>query len=255
MSSDDTTKNIIITKEVIKRLLFDVKDLLKSPLDNEGIYYKHDDEDILKGHALIIGPKDSLYNGGYYFFTFSFPNNYPHSPPKLTFCTSDGATRFHPNMYKCGKVCLSILNTWRGEQWTSCQSIRSILLTLMSILDKEPLLHEPGINKFHTDYHNYNEIIMYKNIEFAIYSILTNHEAYLKKPLYSLFRDIIENHYRNNRTDILEFIKSKCNKTNIASNSDDQTNKSVISTSLYHMKFVLDWHKLHELFSQYSIEK
>ena len=46
MSSDDTTKNIIITKEVIKRLLFDVKDLLKSPLDNEGIYYKHDDEDI-----------------------------------------------------------------------------------------------------------------------------------------------------------------------------------------------------------------
>tara|TARA_B110000967_G_scaffold184806_1_gene204566 strand:- start:3685 stop:4419 length:735 start_codon:yes stop_codon:yes gene_type:complete len=244
MSSADTTRNVIITKEVIKRLIFDVKDLLKFPLDNEGIYYKHDEEDILKGYALIIGPKDSLYSGGYYLFTFSFPSNYPHSPPKVSFCTNDGATRFHPNMYKCGKVCLSVLNTWKGEQWTSCQSIRSVLLTLLSVLDNEPLLHEPGLTKYHADYNHYNDIIMYKNLEFATYSILTNHEAYLKKPLYSLFGAIIKKRYDLNKTEILEFIKMK---------GTEHKDIILISTSIYHMKTIIDWNKLYRLFSEISI--
>ena len=42
----------------IKRLLNDVKTIYKSPLHDNGIYYSHDPNDILKGYALIIGPKD-----------------------------------------------------------------------------------------------------------------------------------------------------------------------------------------------------
>ena len=34
---------------------------------------------------------------------------------KLTYLTNDGNTRFHPNLYRNGKVCLSVLNTWRGK--------------------------------------------------------------------------------------------------------------------------------------------
>ena len=41
----------------IKRLLNDVKTIYKSPLHDNGIYYSHDPNDILKGYALIIGPK------------------------------------------------------------------------------------------------------------------------------------------------------------------------------------------------------
>lgn len=35
-------------------------------------------------------------------------------------CTGGGSVRFNPNLYKCGKVCLSLLGTWsgaRGESW------------------------------------------------------------------------------------------------------------------------------------------
>ena len=117
-----------IPKETMKRLLLDVKEMIKTPLYDQGIYYKHSEKDILKGYAMIIGPEDSLYQGGFYFFRFEFPVNYPHSPPVVIFLTNDFETRMHPNLYKKGKVCLSIINTWKGEQWTGCQTIKSILL-------------------------------------------------------------------------------------------------------------------------------
>ena len=80
-------------------------------------------------------------------FEFNFPTNYPMSPPKLNYLTNDGSTRFHPNLYRNGKVCLSVLNTWRGEGWTSCQTIRSVLLILVTLFHNKPLLNEPGITE------------------------------------------------------------------------------------------------------------
>ena len=73
-----------------------------------------------------------------------------------------------------GKVCLSMLNTWRGEQWTSCLTVKSILLTLSSIMDNSPMLHEPGITEAHADYNNYHTIILYKNIDFACIKLLAD---------------------------------------------------------------------------------
>lgn len=171
-SDKEKEKIEFIPKETIKRLLLDVKEMIKSPLDDQGIYYKHCEKNMLKGYAMIVGPEGSNYQGGYYFFMFDYPINYPFSPPSLTFLTNDGFTRMHPNLYKKGKVCLSIINTWKGEQWTACQSIKSILLTIISVLDNEPMLHEPGITKKHSDYEPYNKTIIYKNIDFCILSVL-----------------------------------------------------------------------------------
>jgi ubiquitin-protein ligase len=66
-----------ITKESISRLIRDVRDIKNNHLNENNIYYEHDNEDMLKGYALIVGPKDTPYFGGYYFFEFIFPNNYP----------------------------------------------------------------------------------------------------------------------------------------------------------------------------------
>ena len=41
-------KTIIITKETTRRLLKDVREMIKQPLDAHGIYYKHDESNILK---------------------------------------------------------------------------------------------------------------------------------------------------------------------------------------------------------------
>ena len=78
---------MILQKKTIERIAKDVKYLINNPLDN--IYYKHDNENITKGYALIIGNVDTPYAYGNYLFEFTFPNNYPYEPPKLKFLTND----------------------------------------------------------------------------------------------------------------------------------------------------------------------
>lgn len=161
---------VFVSKETTLRLLRDVREMMTVP--EEGIFYKHSETDMLCGYALIIGPEGSLYDGGYYFYKFKFPADYPHSPPVVEFLTNDGETRMHPNMYKTRKMCVSILNTWRGDQWTGCQTIKSVLITIMSLLDDKPLLHEPGITRQNPDYEPYNKIIQYKNYRFCMLQLL-----------------------------------------------------------------------------------
>ena len=178
----------------IKRLAKDIKSILKDPIEN--IYYKHDDTNITHGYAMIIGPCDTPYENGYYLFEFTYPEEYPFLPPIVKYYTNDGVTRFNPNFYVCGKVCLSILNTWRGEGWTSCQTIKSVLLALQCALNDKPLLNEPGITEQHLDYYNYNNMLRYKNIEVAILGIING--KYLDKK-FNIFAPEIERHFIKSR--------------------------------------------------------
>lgn len=219
----------------MKRLIKDIKDLKVNPLENDGIFYKENENNILKGYALIIGPKDTLYENGNYLFEFSFTNNYPFEPPKVKFLTNDGTTRLHPNLYRNGKVCLSILNTWRGEQWTSCQTIGSILLTIISIFDNKPLLYEPGITEKYKDFDNYNKIIYYKNLEFSIFKLIKkkNVENILKNKNISnyFFKKIINNFEKE--------------KNNIKKKIENLNNfKKYYKTQIYNMKINIDYKKL-----------
>lgn len=187
-----------LNKETIKRIASDVKNLLnnKTILENENIYYKHSENNLLNGYALIIGNEDTPYKYGYYFFKFDFPDNYPFSPPKVTFLTNDGKMRFNPNYYTCGKVCLSLLNTWKGDGWTSCQTIYSILIVLANVLSNNPLLNEPGINITNPNLGNYNFLVEYKNYEFAIIKQLELLEKYKK--------ETIENNNNNNNNELIK---------------------------------------------------
>jgi len=200
--------NNFITKESISRLLTDVKQIIKNPLSENGIYYVHDDTDMLKGYALIIGPEDTPYFGGYYFFEFKFPNDYPHSPPRVTFCTHGNNIRFNPNLYKCGKVCVSLLNTWTGEQWTSCQTISTVLLTLCTLLCKNPLLNEPGVSESHRELDNYTKIIEYSNIDIAICDIM-NKKHGLHLSFFEHFEIDMKENFSKNIDKLLQFINGK----------------------------------------------
>ena len=76
MTTKSSQKNMkIISKETINRLVKDVKHIIKNPLTDNNIFYSHDEDDVLKGYALIIGPSDTPYFGGYYFFELNYPEN------------------------------------------------------------------------------------------------------------------------------------------------------------------------------------
>lgn len=166
---------MVLTKKAISRIQRDLRVLTETPLVMENIFLIPDEEDIRVVRACIIGPEDTPYENGFYFYEFVFPNNYPYSPPKAKFFSTDGYTRMHPNFYTCGKVCVSILGTWSGPGWTSGQSISSVLLTLRSLMIKNPLWQEPGFyGKKDTVNSNYNTLIKYENIRIGIYNMLQN---------------------------------------------------------------------------------
>ena len=197
----------VVSKETLKRVISDITELVKHPLHDNGIYYEHDEENMLNGYVLIIPQGDSPYQHGYYFFTVEFPTNYPYSPPKMKYLTNNGHTRFHPNLYRNGKVCLSLLNTWRGDKWTSCNTLSSILLHLATLFTVNPLLHEPGITESHSDLDNYSTAIEYDNLDTALYRVVT--KSLYFNGLGERFRDIIEETYAKNKEAILEKVESK----------------------------------------------
>ena len=207
MSASSTSEPKVISKETVHRLLADVKYIYNNPLTDNGIYYTHDDADIMKGYVLIVGPEETPYFGGYYFFEFNFPTDYPFSPPKVKYMTNNGITRFNPNLYKCGKVCVSILNTWSGDKWSACQTLNSVLLTLCSLLNDKPLLNEPGQLITGRDFIPYQKSIEFLNIDFALCDILGNMKRWVPEH-FSHFYPFMNEHFLKNYDKLLAFVES-----------------------------------------------
>lgn len=196
----------VIQKETVQRLLKDVKQIIKHPLTDNGIYYSHDETNMFQGYAMIVGPSNTPYFGGFYFFKFVFPYDYPFSPPKVTYMTNDGLTRFNPNLYKCGKVCVSILNTWSGDKWSSCQTLNSILLTLCSLLNDSPLENEPGQSKTSNDYIPYQKSIEFSNINFSICELINRNKSKIPAP-FEIFYPFMKENFLKNYDEILKFVE------------------------------------------------
>jgi ubiquitin-conjugating enzyme E2 Z len=205
MKKREIKTNTVISKDTISRLLRDVKTIMKNPLTDNDIYYFHDEEDILKGYAMIVGPEDTPYFGGFYFFELLYPTDYPHSPPQVIYYTNGDNVRFNPNLYTNGKVCVSLLNTWSGEQWTSCQTISTVLLTLCTLLCKDPLLNEPGVQRTNPDFNKYTRIIECKNIEIAVLRMME------KRPneSFEVFYPFMRESFVKNADKIEAFLKDK----------------------------------------------
>jgi len=238
-NNNKTTSKETISKQTIHRLVKDITDIHKNPLSDNGIYYFHDEVDMLKGYAMIIGPIDTPYYGGFYFFEFEFPYNYPFSPPKLTYQTNNGHVRFNPNLYTSGKVCISILNTWHGDQWSSCQTITSILLTLCTILNENPLLNEPGIRTNHIDIPNYNRIIRYSNLSIAVCDMMNKTRLL---PQFIIFYDIMKESFLKKYDTFLKII-------DLYLYDENETDK-IFNVGFYNLKVLVDYKSLKDKIQQ-----
>ncbi|KAK8368783.1 hypothetical protein V6Z12_A01G065500, partial [Gossypium hirsutum] len=97
--------------------------------------------------AVIIGAEGTPYHDGLFFFDVFFPASYPKGPPQVYY--HSGGLRLNPNLYSCGKVCLSLLNTWSGnknEKWIPGMStMLQVLVSIQAlILNQDPYFNEPG---------------------------------------------------------------------------------------------------------------
>jgi ubiquitin-protein ligase len=189
----------------------DMKKVQCSGLNDLGIYINFKEDDITEAVAMIIGPEDSVYKNGILFFKIKFPNNYPFSPPKVGY-VSRGSLRIHPNLYtgSCqdnylGKVCLSILGTWSGPQWSTIMDISSVLISIQSILDNNPLDNEPGFSGKVTENHNkYKIAVNYETFRTLIYKNIFDIPQEFK-----CFKENILAHYETKRAIILKDITDK----------------------------------------------
>lgn len=139
------------------------------------IYVYADDSDVTKITALIIGPLETPYAGGFFRFSIRVVNDYPMKPPKVALETTDGGrVRFNPNLYNNGHVCLSILGTWAGPAWSSADSLSSVLLSIQSVMCPQPYHNEPGYESKDDPERKaaYNDYIRYETLRVAVLSTM-----------------------------------------------------------------------------------
>lgn len=100
------------------------------------VFLRCDDENVSVMKALIIGPEGTPYENGCFEFDIYLPPDYPRVPPLVNLVTTGGGTvRFNPNLYNCGKVCLSLLGTWAGPGWIAGKSsIQQVLVSIQSLI-------------------------------------------------------------------------------------------------------------------------
>ena len=180
-----------------KRIGIDIKNYHNSNLSECGIICKFNENNLYNAKALIIGPDDTPYEGGFYFFDINFTEKYPHSPPSVKLQTLNKYARFNPNLYTNGKVCLSILGTWSGPGWTSCLSLNTVLLSIQTLLNENPIQNEPGFeNEKGESSRKYNNILTFQNLEMTVADILESQPMGFEEFKQDVERYFVENYQK-----------------------------------------------------------
>ena len=170
------------------RLAQELADLSNAlPEDHtNAIFIRVDDQRIDYMKAIVMGACNTPYAHGAFEYDIYCPSNYPNEPPKMNLTTTGkGAVRFNPNLYHDGKVCLSLLGTWRGtatENWDAkFSTILQVLMSLQAIvMSEEVYFNEPGfegeIGKPEGERKNeaYSNVVRYNNIKFAMIGQIKN---------------------------------------------------------------------------------
>ncbi|KAI3499094.1 hypothetical protein L1887_34887 [Cichorium endivia] len=153
--------------------------------------------------AVIIGPAGTPYHDGLFVFDVHFPPNYPDIPPMVYYYS--GGLRLNPNLYDCGKVCLSLLNTWTGkgnEKWMPKKStMLQVLVSIQAlILNANPFFNEPGYDNMYTGADGEKKSKAY-NEDIFILSLKTMMYTLRRPPKH--FEELVAGHFRTRAHSIL----------------------------------------------------
>ncbi|RSH88794.1 ATPase of 26S proteasome regulatory subunit 4 [Saitozyma podzolica] len=120
-------------------LMKEYRDLTADPLQDSITAGPVSEDNMLEWEALIQGPEGTPYEGGVFAAKLVFPPDYPLNPFTMTF----DPPLLHPNIYPNGVVCISILHPpgddplryeSASERWSPVQGVRSVLLSVLSML-------------------------------------------------------------------------------------------------------------------------
>lgn len=125
---------------------------------------------------------------------------------------------------------MSILNTWTGDKWSSCQSIISTLLTICSLLSPKPLLNEPGHTEQAKDFIPYQKSIEFKNFDFAMCEFIQRPDI-IPHP-FELFTTYMKDRFIDNYDKTIAIIDKHI---------DGDEEPTVERVAIYNMKTVIDY--------------
>ncbi|XP_037523313.1 LOW QUALITY PROTEIN: mucin-5AC-like [Rhipicephalus sanguineus] len=134
------------------RILEELNDVARDPPPNCSAGLVHSD-DLFNWRAVIVGPQGTPYEGGMFHLHISFPDDYPHSPPKVTFKTKI----YHPNVSDEGDISLDVL-LWN---WSPQMRVGQVLLSICWLLgepDIENAVNEHAAYNYTEDPDEYNVI-------------------------------------------------------------------------------------------------
>lgn len=212
------------SNQCMKRLSSEIPTLANDlPIDTgASIFLRVDENNPRAMRALITGPPDTPYDSGIFIFDIYLPPNYPTDVPMVNF-TNTGGKRFNPNLYNCGKVCLSILGTYVGpaasqtEKWNTSSTLYQVLLSIQGqILVEHPYFNEPGYQSSYKTAdgtkksNEYNKNIKLYTLQHAILDLLENNK-------FPEFKDIIDLHFKLKKEHITDIcLKWSKESNNIA---------------------------------------
>ena len=106
----------------LDRIIEEFKDLNRYPISDCGITTAlRDDNNYRKWISSLLGPRDSSYKKGLFYFYTEFPEKYPSEAPKIYFNTPIYHVNVNPKVPKSpndkplGSINLSTLNMWKPE--------------------------------------------------------------------------------------------------------------------------------------------
>ena len=217
-------KDKSLDKKTIMRVVSEISSLKKNlPVNwDTSIIFRTCKTNLNFVSFIISGPMDTPYENGLFEFHAYFPDSYPNVCPKVLLkTTGDGTVRFNPNLYNNGKVCLSLLGTWGGEQcekWNSqLSTFLQVLISIQSlILVEQPYFNEPGWEcEMHTEKGNkasfeYNDELRFQTIRIAMINMIKNppesYETYIKE------------HFIHKKVEIFNTIEKWISESNIYKN-------------------------------------
>ena len=122
---------------VNKRVLRDMQLLMKNELyQADAIYTKNIT-------CNIIGPKDTVYEGGKWKINIQFPDNYPYKSPSVGFLDKI----YHPNVdLPSGSICLNVLNSAWSPIYTAEHIVETFIPQLLTYPNPDDPLNIEAAN-------------------------------------------------------------------------------------------------------------